>query len=319
MKSLGLDYETLAKINPGIIMASISGFGQSGPYRDFNPSSIVLWALSSQAYITGDADRPPLSPSYPIPYFFGAMQAAIGSLIALYHRAVTGHGQYVDAPSILSLAWATGSEPQGLWLNDKVNVKRSGRFWPRPQPKADGSIGYVNVPLTYPCKDGGVKFFPFVEEGMLVSTTGMAQWAIDEGMGTEALKTVNWRAWNWQVVSQELVDDVTGCFARVFMNHTKDELWKEAQKRGIQLYPLFTAKDMLNFPQLSIRDFWEKVEHPELGETFTYPGAFTKLEEGSCHIRRRAPLIGEHNEEIYVREMGLSKEDLVMLKQARDI
>jgi crotonobetainyl-CoA:carnitine CoA-transferase CaiB-like acyl-CoA transferase len=319
MESLGLGYETLVKINPRIIMASVSGFGQSGPYRNFNTSSIVLWALSSQAYITGDADRPPLSPSYPIPYFFGAMQAAIGSLIALYHRAVTGHGQYVDVPSILSLAWATGSEPQGLWLNDKMNVKRSGRFWPRPQPKPDGSIGYVNVPLTYPCKDGGVKFFPFVEEGMLVSTVGMAQWAIDEGMGTEALKTVNWRAWNWQIVSQELVDDITGCFARVFMSHTKDELWKEAQKRGIQLYPLFTASDMLNFPQLSIRNFWEKVEHPELGETITYPGAFTKLEEGSCQIRRRAPLIGEHNEEVYVREMGLSKEDLVILKEARDI
>ena len=126
-------------------------------------------------------------------------------------------------------------------------------------------MGYVNVPLTYPCKDGGVKFFPFVEEGMLPSTNGMTQWAIEEGFGTEAARKVDWRTWNWQAVSQELVDEITGCFARLFMKHTKAELWEEAQKRGVQLYPVFTAEDMLNFPQLSIRGYWEKVAHPELG------------------------------------------------------
>ena len=180
-------------------------------------------------------------------------------------------------------------------------------------------MGYVNVPLTYPCKDGGVKFFPFVEEGMLPSTNGMTQWAIEEGFGTEAARTVNWSTWNWQVVPQALVDDITGCFERLFMKHTKAELFEEAQKRGVQLYPVFTAADMLNFPQLSIRNFWEKVEHPELGETLTYPGAFTQLGEGSCRIQRRAPRIGEHNEDIYVKEMGMSKKDLAQLKQAGDI
>ena len=315
MESLDLSYEMLADINPRLIMASISGFGQSGPYRDYKAPSIVLWSLSGQASVTGDPDRPPLSTSYPIPYFFGAMQAVIGSLTALYHRAVTGYGQYVDVPSILSLAWSTGSDPQGLWMNDKTLVKRSGRVWPRPQPKPDGSIGYLNAPLTYPCKDGGVKFFPFVDEGMLASTNGMTRWAIEEGFGNEALRTVNWRTWDWQTVSQELVDEITSCFARLFIEHTKSELLDEAQRRNIQLYPVFTAQDMLKFPQLSIREFWENVEHPELGETIIYPGAFTQLSNGSCHIRRRAPLIGEHNEEIYVQEMGIPKKDLVVLKQ----
>ncbi len=319
MESIGLGYEVLAKINPELIMTSISGFGQSGPYRDYKAPSIVLWALSGQSFVTGDADRAPLSTSYPIPYFFGGMQAAIGSLIAIFHRAVTGRGQYVDVPSILSLAWATGSDPQGLWLNDKAIVTRSGRYWPRPQPKPDGTIGYVNVPLTYPCKDGGVKFFPFVEQGQLPSTNGMTQWAIAEGCGTEAAKTVDWSTWNWQVVSQELVDDITGCFAALYMKHTKAELFEEAQKREIQLYPVFTAEDMLKFPQLSIRNFWEKVAHPELGETFTYPGAFTQLGEGSCRIKRRAPLIGEHNKEIYTGEMGMSENDMMLLKQKGDI
>ena len=319
MDRLGLGYAALKEINSGLVMASISGFGQEGPYRDYKAPSIVLWALSGQGFVTGDADRPPLSSSYPIPYFFGAMQAAIGALIALYRRAATGEGQYVDAPSLLSLAWATGSDPQGLWINDRTLVMRSGRYWPRPQPQRDGTIKYVNVPLTYPCKDGGVKFFPFVEEGMLPSTRGMTQWAIDEGFGNEAAKTVDWSTWNWQTVSQELVDNITGCFERLFMKHTKAELWEEAQKRGVQLYPFFTVADMLNFPQLSIREFWEKVDHPELVTTLIYPGAFAKLAEGSCGIRRRAPRIGEHNEEIYVKEMGMSGKDLALLTRTGDI
>jgi crotonobetainyl-CoA:carnitine CoA-transferase CaiB-like acyl-CoA transferase len=319
MDKLGLDYKALEKINPRIIMASISGFGQSGPYKDYKAPSIVLWALSGQGFVTGEADRPPLSPSYPIPYFFGAMQSAIGAMTALYQRGDTGHGQFIEVPAVLSLAWALGSDPKGLWLNDKTLVTRSGRYWPRPQPRPDGTVGYVNVPLTYPCKDGGVKFFPFVEEGMLHSTGGMTQWAIEEGFGNEAMRTVDWRNWNWQTAPQKTVDEITGGYEKLFMTHTKAELFAEAQKRGIQLYPVFTVEDMLNFPQLKIREYWEKIAYPELGTEIIYPGAFTQLGSGSCSIQRRAPRIGEHNEEIYVKEMGMSKKDLAIMKQAGDI
>jgi crotonobetainyl-CoA:carnitine CoA-transferase CaiB-like acyl-CoA transferase len=319
MDKLGLGYKALEKINPRIIMASISGFGQSGPYKDYKAPSIVLWALSGQGFVTGEADRPPLSPSYPIPYFFGAMQAAIGVMTALYQRGDTGRGQFIEVPAVLSLAWALGSDPKGLWLNDKTLVTRSGRYWPRPQPRPDGTVGYVNVPLTYPCKDGGVKFFPFVEEGMLHSTGGMTQWAIEEGFGNEAMRTVDWRNWNWQTAPQKTIDEITGGYEKLFMTHTKAELFAEAQKRGIQLYPVFTVEDMLNFPQLKIREYWEKIAYPELGTEIIYPGAFTQLGSGSCSIRRRAPRIGEHNEEIYVKEMGMSKKDLALMKQAGDI
>lgn len=319
LDSLGLGYAALKEMNPGIIMASITGFGQTGPYKDFKAPDNVLWAISGLGYVHGDADRAPLSPSYPISYFFSAMQAVIGALIALYQRGITSKGQHVDAVTLLGLAWATGPEVQGLWPLNKEIIKRSGRIWPRPQTSPDGEVTYINVPLTYPCKDGGVKFFPFVEPGMIPSTDGLRQWVMEEGMASETLKNVDWSTWNWATVSQETADEVTGSFARFFMNHTKAELWKGAQERGIQLYPVFTPKDMLDFPQLDIREYWQEVEHPELGATITYPGAFTKLGEGSCEIRRRAPLIGEHNEEIYINELGISKEELMLLKQANVI
>lgn len=319
MQDLGLGYEALKEVNPGIIMASVTGFGQSGPYRDYRAPDNVLWALSGLGYVTGDADRPPLGASFPISYFFAAMQAVIGTMIALYQRGVTGKGQYIDAVTLMGLAWTTGPEVQGLWPVNGQIVKRSGRIWPRPQTSPTGEVTYINVPLTYPCRDGGVKFFPFVEPGMLPSTNGLTQWVIEEGAASETLKNLDWSTFNWQTVSQETADEITESFAAFFIKHTKEELWAGAQERGIQLYPVFTPKDMVNFPQLDDRGYWEKVEHPELGATITYPGAFAKLAEGSCSIRRRAPLIGEHNEEIYINELGLSREDLIILKQANVI
>jgi crotonobetainyl-CoA:carnitine CoA-transferase CaiB-like acyl-CoA transferase len=316
MEELGLGYEALSDINPELVMASISGFGQTGPYKDYKAPAIILWALSGQAYITGDADRAPLSPSYPVSYFYGAMQAVIGVLTALYQRGTTGRGQYVDVPSILGAVWGTGSDSKAMWIHEKQIVKRNGRFWPRPQPSPDGTIKYVYVPLIYPCKDGSVKFFPFVDVGSRVSTLNLVNWVIEEGFASGLLKKVDWSAWRWEVVSQQDVDDVTGCFQSLFMAHTKAEIWEAAQKRKIMLYPVFTVKDLMDFPQLSIRNFWEKVEHPELGRTLTYPGAFTKLGEGSCGVRLRAPLIGEHNQDIYIKELGMTPEEMVCLKEA---
>jgi benzylsuccinate CoA-transferase BbsE subunit len=317
MDHLGLGYSNLSQINPGIIMAAITNFGQTGPYKDFKASDIVLWALSGIGYLTGDADRAPLMPSFPISYFFGAMSAAIGALVALYQRAITGEGQYVDAPAQLGLGWSSGPEAQGLWAIDKNIVKRSGRIYQRAKTGVGADVDYIKHPIAYECKDGAVKFFPFVQGGSLYSTTALTKWVIDEGMASETLKNLDWGTLNWQTVSQETVDDIIGSFCRFFLNHTKAELWEGAQKRGIMLYPVLTPKDILVFEQLKIRDYWEKVEYPELGTSITYPGAFAKITEVPCRIRRRAPLIGEHNEEIYIQEMGLSTEELLALKQAK--
>ncbi|MBP1708108.1 MAG: CoA transferase [Chloroflexi bacterium] len=316
---IGLGYQVLSQINPGLILASISGFGQEGPYRDLKAPEIVIWALAGEAYMTGDADRAPLYPSFPIVYSFAGTQAAIGILVALYQRGITGEGQQIDIPAFLGIAWASGPEMQGLWALDKTLIKRTGGIWARAQTSETGEVSYINIPLIYPCKNGGVKFFPFVEEGMLPSTDGLTRWVIEEGFASETLKKLEWRTWNWQAARQEIVDDITGCFRRFFLSHTKAELWEGARKRGIQSSPLFTAEDILSFPQLQAREYWQKVEYSYLGTSLTYPGAFAKLAQGSCALRRRAPRIGEHNAEIYTGELGLSPGELVELRQANVI
>ena len=319
MDKLGLGYSDLRQINPGIIMASITSFGQTGPYKDFKATDIVLWALSGVGYVTGDSDRAPLMPSFPISYFFAATSAAIGVLVALCERAITGEGQYVDAPAQLGLGWATGPEPQGIWAFNKQILKRSGRMFNRALTDKGSEVRYVHHPVAYECKDGSVKFFPFVQGGSLASTVALSEWVIEEDMASETLKNLNWDEFGWHTVSQEDLDEITGSWSRFFLNHTKAELWEGAQKRGIMLYPILTTKDILEFEQLKARDYWEEVEHPELGTSITYPGGFVKMTEAPCRIRCRAPLIGEHNEEIYIREMGLSIEELLTLKEAKVI
>ena len=109
LDKLGLGYEALSQINPGIVMTSISGFGQTGPYSNYQSTDLVIWALSGVAYVTGDPKNAPLMPSFPVAYFFAATSAVIGTLVAGFQKTLTGEGQHVDAPGQLALAWASGT------------------------------------------------------------------------------------------------------------------------------------------------------------------------------------------------------------------
>ena len=84
-------------------------------------------------------------------------------------------------------------------------------------------------------------------------------------------------------------------------------------------YPIFNTADVLKSSQLAAREFWEEVEHPELGTTITYPGAFAKISETPIRISRCAPRIGEHNQEVYEQELGIPREKLLKLKKANVI
>jgi len=105
MEQIGLGYQVLNQINPGIILTSITAFGQEGPYRDYKASDIVVRAMGGLVYTVGDPDRPPLTTSYPHAYLIGAIHGAIGTMVAPYQQAFTGQGQQVDAPTQMGLAF----------------------------------------------------------------------------------------------------------------------------------------------------------------------------------------------------------------------
>jgi crotonobetainyl-CoA:carnitine CoA-transferase CaiB-like acyl-CoA transferase len=134
-------------------------------------------------------------------------------------------------------------------------------------------------------------------------------------MADEFFKNFDWESLDWSKSPPEVFSQLEETIARFFLNHTKAELYEGAIKRRIILAPINSIKDIAYSPQLASREYWLKIEHPELGTSLTYPGAFIKSSLTSCSPKHRAPLIGEHNEEVY-SEIEVSKEQLLILKQA---
>ena len=311
LDSLGLGYSTLSQINPGLILTSISPFGEAGPYKDFKASDIVVMALSGYMSLSGDPDRPPVRVSSPIAYCFGAAGAAAGTMIAYYYRELTGEGQWVDASAQQAVAFALLNSRMHWDLN-RVELKRAG-------PYREGLSAHGKQLINFRCKDGYVNFVMFGGKTGAKTNHGLTQWMESEGMSSDFMNKIDWDSFDMAKVSQDDFDGFERDIGQFFLTRTKAELYEEGSRRGVTIYPVSTIKDVFEDPQLKARDFWQEVEHPELHATFLYPGAFVKCSQTPLRPPSRAPRIGEHNREIYQDELGMSPEELVMLKQAKAI
>jgi len=169
--------------------------------------------------------------------------------------------------------------------------------------------------LNYPCKDGFVCFTLFGGAAGADTNKRFTEWMDSEGMAPDFMKNKDWSTWDFATINQEELDAYEKPITDFLKKYTKQELFEQALKRRIMIYPISTAKDAFKDPQLEARDFWTEVEHPELNATLRYPGAFAYLPESPCSIRRRPPLIGEHNEEVYHKELKIPKKELILLKQ----
>jgi len=305
LDNLGLGYDDLNRINPRIIMTSITPFGQTGPYKDYKVSDLICMAMGGLMYICGDPDRPPVRFSVEQAYAHGATQATAGTLIAHYHRERTGEGQHVDVSIVESIIW-TLCYSIPYWDLNKVILPRTGNR----QKRAKYSVRFF-----FPCKDGYVAYR--IGTGNL-----FGPWQIrlveamnKEGLG-EDLKDVDWMGIDIDGIPQQDLDRWEKIVGEYFQRHTKAELHEMALERNINLFPVNNMGDILRYQQLHDRDYWIELEHPELGVSLTYPGAFFKSTEVSCETRCRAPLIGEHNLEVYEKEPGLNRKELVCLKEA---
>jgi len=167
----------------------------------------------------------------------------------------------------------------------------------------------------WPCKDGWVSW-SHGGNSMLSPSLPLIKWMESEGFTNEFLRNFNWDRPDFPQISQEEMDNIEEPTARFFVSHTKAELLEGAVKLKVMLYPMSTAADMIGNRQLAARNFWVELDHPELGTKITYPGPFAKFSESPIRINRRAPLIGEHNREIFEKELGFSGEDLLAMKQA---
>ncbi|MFQ5933374.1 MAG: CaiB/BaiF CoA transferase family protein, partial [Dehalococcoidia bacterium] len=311
MDRLGIGYESLTDTNPGLIMTSITPFGQTGPHAQYRATDIVAWSMGGMQYISGDEDRPPVRISFPQAELHAGAQAAAGSMVAFWHRQRTGEGQQVDVSMQEAVIW-TLMNATSFPLLHKETVERAG---------ASRKMGFLVLRGVFPCKDGYVS--ALVVGGVLgaVSTSAIVRWMDEEGLAPDFMKDRDWAAWDFAAVvaqGEEGVKDIQTVERHVgdfFLTKTKAQLYERAITDRILLAPCNTVEDTFHNPQLRAREFWVEVYHPELYTSLTYPGPYIKLSETPIEARRRAPLIGEHNEELYIDELGLTSGQLKRLKR----
>ena len=312
LAKLGLGYPALSEINPGIILTSITGFGQEGPYSTFKDPDIVVRALGGLIYTTGYEDRPPLTTGYQHTFSIGAMYAAVGTLIALSQRALTGSGQQVDASTQQACVVICSAEIEGPYALFGRILSRHGRARGSVTLQ-DGTIFYN--PLLWECKDGDIAFNLLINPTSVKANLALMDGIKRDGLELGILEHWEWDKKSWRDMTLGQAKEVVEILGRFFRFHTKAELLQLAIQNRFQIGPCNDAEDVLGHPQLAARGFWKEIEHPELGVSLKYPGGAVKTAAGECEIKRRAPRIGEHNAEIYPRELGISEKELEALRK----
>jgi benzylsuccinate CoA-transferase BbsE subunit len=170
--------------------------------------------------------------------------------------------------------------------------------------------------ITWPCKDGFVNFQLSGGAGAGRSVNNLVQWMEEEGLGDPVLSGLDWTTLGYGMITKELLERVVPPVERFLMSHTKAELFEGAVKRRILLFPVATARDIMQNTQLQARGYFRQIFHPDLSTTITYPGPFVRASATPLELRRMAPKIGEHNAEIYLDDLGLAREELVRLREA---
>jgi len=306
LDSLGLGYDDLAQIRPDIILTSITPFGSTGPYSQYQGSDLICQAMGGLVYICGEAGRPPVKVACDQAYFQGGLQGAVGSLIAHYYRLMTGEGQHVDVSIQQAIVGGMGiGGPHEDWDLNRVIHQRAGI------PFHQGPIRGVapRQPVVNECKDGYVGI-----SALRCPLMPVLQWLEDSGWDVAELKQREWTLDTIDFLTKPERDIIDPLVDQLVRSKTKREIWEGALKYRIPWTPLQTPADLFEDRHLRERNFFVPVAHDDLQDTITYPGPPANLSETPWRIRGRAPRIGEHNLEIYEKELGLSREELSMLK-----
>jgi len=286
MARLGLDYDTLKQINPQLIMTSISNFGQSGPYRDFKLSELVLSGIGADMYSCGIPGRHPLKlGGNCLQYQVGNM-AAVSTLAAYWLRLNQGIGQHIDISMQEVLAADTNHKTTNLLSFAYSGMVASnavlGRYDPRDAAPTIMPMGI------YPCKDGFIR-----AQGPLPNWDRFLRLF-------PQFKDLNF--------PEDLLDletyqpEVDAAWYEWCADHTKDEIMEACQAAKFWCVAVNTPKDAITDPQMNERNFWVEVEHPISGKRI-YPGDPLHAESSPWEIRSPAPLLGQHNKEI-LEEIG---------------
>ena len=294
MLRLGLDYKSLSKINPSLIMTSITAFGQTGPFRDYRSCDLINTHVSGMAFgnpaegVDDPETQPPLKQPAHTGDFMVGLTSGVATLEAVLGQKRGGPGQHVDVSAQEALA-SVGRQELAFYVGAKMPVTRQkGR-------KQRGGI-------LYPSSDGWVCIWagPFMNK--LIKMIGDPDWA-----RTDLFQDNDQR--------MKHMDEFNALIGAWTSEHTSAEVEQAGIDFGVPCSPVRTPLDVVSDEQLAFRKFFVELDHPVVGK-LKYPGAPYKFSNTPWSARTPAPMLGEHNRRVYGEMLGHSAEDLLKLEQA---
>ncbi|MBI4493103.1 MAG: CoA transferase [Chloroflexi bacterium] len=292
----GLGADRLEALNPRLVVASISNFGQDGPYRDYKAIDAVFYALGGWMYSMGAPDKPPLYPSGSYAQYIAGLFACLGILPALYWADLAGEGQRVDV-SILEAVLSVLVYDTVEYSYSGIRRGRFGHRW------SLGSVAGCTASVQ-PCKDGYV--------GVYLGH-GEERWQLFVGALLERPDLLDDPRFAAPQGRVQNVDELEAILREWLQEHTSEEIFHRAQELRLLFSTIPTTRDLAESPHWQARGYFQELEHPVLGRV-TLPGPPFRLSATPLEFRRPAPLLGQHNAEVY-GELGYAPEDLVRLRE----
>ena len=278
----GLGYEQLKRLNPKLVLTSITPFGQTGPYRDYASSDTVAEALGGMIYTNGFSDDAPLRALGLQAYHSASFFAAIGTMSALWTRDTIGEGQWVDVS--IQEATAAAVEHVAPFYHQGLGIQTR-----------QGSLHWSRYFRVAKCKDG------YIMHCSLGDWTSLVEWVKSDDKAQD-LSEPQWEDQSYRKDNAEHMFDVLDEWAK---EYSVAELMEGAQLRRIPYATVRPPEALVEDPQLNARGFFPEVAHPELGRTMPYPGGPFFFTVTPWRVARRPPLLGEHNTEIYHGQLGI--------------
>ena len=293
MESLGLGYDGLESENPGLVYASITPFGQSGPHKDFKASDLVGLAMGGYLYVTGWPHTPPTRLWGSQAYHTVSNRAYIAILLALYHRLATGLGQRVDV-SMQEAVAATTEHVNTAYNYEGVPAVRCG-FRHGGQFIA-----------TWRCKDGYVSITTNTQQAW----DDLRDWMDRDGMAGDLMDE---KYGDRFILRGDLSQHIEELIQKWALLHTRKDISDWGQTRHHPWGPVVTEGEILGNPQLWDRGFFVEHQQADSETALVYPGAPYKFSRSSWQLRHAAPDEGQHNRDIYCGELGFTASDLEAL------
>jgi len=293
MKELGLTYQELKKINPRLVMTSITPFGQTGPYRDYKAHEMNLYHAGGEGYLlpiqSPNLTREPVKAGGIVGDCICGLSAAIATLAAAYNMKETSVGQHIDVSKQDVL--------QTMVLLEVAMFANMGIVRNRLQRP-------LLMPTPMRCQDGYIMISALTNREWqdLTKFMGNPAWAADE----------KFKVW---ITRHTNGDEINPHIREWVKQFRKDELFQQLQEKALAAAPVNTSEDLVNSAQMESRGFFAEVEHPKAGK-LKYPTVPYKFSGTPSKMERPAPQLGQHNELVYCGRLGYDKEEMVKLKES---